>query len=195
MKRLFIYTSTALLSLAVFACNSTSSKKDLAENKVVEQVKKPEPPEIVVPEGFELYKSANLMDGWQLNFLHPERASVEGAGNQLTIRYSGDDNSFYGGLTDGFIVSMTMSNDEALQKKIENSTPEVIGEYEVYSYRAMNSIGSAQVEHYLIQLTEAGDSQPVYADFSMAVKGDSEKEYKVLIKEIFESMSWIKTTV
>ena len=195
MKRLFIYTSTALLSLAVFACNSTSSKKDLAENKVVEQVKKPEPPEIVVPEGFELYKSANLMDGWQLNFLHPERASVEGAGNQLTIRYSGDDNSFYGGLTDGFIVSMTMSNDEALQKKIENSTPEVIGEYEVYSYRAMNSIGSAQVDHYLIQLTEAGDSQPVYADFSMAVKGDSEKEYNALIKEIFESMSWIKTTV
>ena len=195
MKRLFIYTSAALLSLAVFACNSTSSKKDLAENKVVEQVKKPEPPEIVVPEGFELYKSANLMDGWQLNFLHPERASVEGAGNQLTIRYSGDDNSFYGGLTDGFIVSMTMSNDEALQKKIENSTPEVIGEYEVYSYRAMNSIGSAQVDHYLIQLTEAGDSQPVYADFSMAVKGDSEKEYNALIKEIFESMSWIKTTV
>jgi len=195
MKRLFIYTSAALLSLAVFACNSTSSKKDLAENKVVEQVKKPEPPEIVVPEGFELYKSANLMDGWQLNFLHPERASVEGAGNQLTIRYSGDDNSFYGGLTDGFIVSMTMSNDEALQKKIENNTPEVIGEYEVYSYRAMNSIGSAQVDHYLIQLTEAGDSQPVYADFSMAVKGDSEKEYNALIKEIFESMSWIKTTV
>ena len=149
----------------------------------------------LAPEGYDLYKSPNLMNGWKLNFLHPEHASVEGKGNQLTIRYTGEDNSFYGGLTDGFIVSMTMSTDEALKQRIENNTPEKMGDYEVYSYRALNSIGSAQVEHYLIQLTEAGDSQPVYAVFSMAVKGDSEKEYKALIKEIFESMSWTKTKI
>ena len=196
MKRLFIYTSTAILSLALFACNTNTAKNDLARNEVVEQQpQKPEPPEILVPEGYDLYKSPNLMNGWKLNFLHPEHASVEGKGNQLTIRYTGEDNSFYGGLTDGFIVSMTISTDEALEQRIENNTPEKMGDYEVYSYRALNSIGSAQVDHYLIQLTKAGDSQPVYADFSMAIKGDSEKEYKALIEEIFESMSWTKTRV
>ena len=90
---------------------------------------------------------------------------------------------------------MTMSNDEALEQKIENNTPEKMGEYEVYSYRALNSIGSAQVDHYLIQLNASGDSQPVYADFSMAVKGDSDAEYKAMIQEIFESMTWLQETV
>ena len=197
MKRLLIYTGTAIFSLAILACNTQTTKKDLAENKPAEtELTKPQPPaEEVVPEGYEVYKSPSLMKGWKLSFLHPERASVEGSGTQMIIRYTGEDNSFYGGLTDGFIVSMTMSNDEALEQKIENNIPEKMGEYEVYSYRALNSIGSAQVDHYLIQLNASGDSQPVYADFSMAVKGDSDAEYKAMIQEIFESMTWSQETV
>ncbi|MFD2828801.1 hypothetical protein ACFSYG_20145 [Leeuwenhoekiella polynyae] len=194
MKRLVVYTSSVLLTLAITACNTDAKKQDLAETKTEVKLEKPQPPEEIIPEGYELYKSSKLLNDWKVSLLHPDRASVDATGTQLSIKYSGEDNSFYGGLTDGFIMSMTMMNNEDSEKHINNNTPEKMGDYDVYKYQAPNSIGSAQVDHYLVKITPENDSEAVYADFATAVKGKSTSEYETMIKEIFKSMKWYKTS-
>lgn len=193
MKKLILYTGLSL-SLAFFtACGEQTSKNDLAENEQNIEIEKPEAPvEETVPEGYEMYKSPNLNDQWKLSFIHPERASVDAAGNGLTVKYSGEDNSFYGGLTDGFIMNMTWMNAEEAQKHIGSKAPEEAGDYNLYRYKAPNSIGSAQVDHILVEIEEPADteSEGVYVDFATSVRGKTQSEYQAMIDEIVESMKW-----
>lgn len=194
MKRLFLYTSSALLTLAITACNTDAKKQDLAQTKTEVKLEKPQPPEEVIPEGYKLYKSSTLINDWKVSLLHPDRASVDASGSQLSVKYSGEDNSFYGGLTDGFIMNMTMLNNSDSEKHIKNNTPEKIGDYDVYTYQAPNSIGTAQVDHYLIRITPEDETEAVYADFATAIKGKLSSEYETMIEKIFESMTWTKAT-
>ena len=129
-----------------------------------------------------------------MSLLHPDRASVDASGSQLSVKYSGEDNSFYGGLTDGFIMNMTMLNNSDSEKHMKNNTPEKIGDYDVYTYQAPNSIGTAQVDHYLIRITPEDETEAVYADFATAIKGKLSSEYETMIEKIFESMTWTKAT-
>lgn len=191
MRKLILYTGISL-SLAFFtACDQNESQKDLAENKSEIPVEKPEPPaEELIPEGYELYKSPKMNGQWNLSFLHPERASVEAAGNGLTIKYSGEDNSFYGGLTDGFIMNMTWMDTEEATRHLNTKNAEEMGNYTVYRYKAPNSIGSAQVDHILVPIEESTKGEASYVDFATSVRGKSQAEYNAMIVAILESMQW-----
>lgn len=191
MRKLILYTGISL-SLAFFtACDEKESKKDLAENKTETKIEKPEPPvEEIIPEGYEVYKSPKMNEQWNLSFMHPDRASVEAAGNGLTIKYSGEDNSFYGGLTDGFIMNMTWMNAEEANTHIIAKNSEEMGDYTVYRYKAPNSIGSAQVDHILVPIKESPDTETAYVDFATSVRGKSKAAYNDMITDILESMRW-----
>lgn len=192
MKRLFLYTTSAVLGLSIAACNTDVKNTDVAENTQTEvKIEKPEPPALVVPEGYELYKSGTLNKEWKLTMIHPEKASVDVVGNQLMVKYSGENNSFYGGLTDGFNMTVSIVNNEDSQKHIKSSTPELIGNYEMFKYSAPNSLG-LQVEHYLVKITNDEEAEDTYIDVALAVKGDDSKAYKAMIHDILETMEWEK---
>ena len=189
MKRLFLYTTTALLAVSIFACTSSDKKQDLAENTKEVKTEKPEPPAAVVPEGYEIYKSGTLNKEWKLTLVYPEKASVDVIGSQVMIKYSGEDNSFYGGLTDGFNMTMTIVNNEDSQKSIANTTPQVIGNYEMYKFKSANSLG-LQVDHYLVNLNTEDTTSTNFVDIALAVKGDKSADYDAMIVDILENMQW-----
>ncbi|MFI8378799.1 hypothetical protein [Leeuwenhoekiella sp. NPDC079379] len=195
MKRLFLYTTTAILGLSLAACNTDVKKNDVAantENKV--ELEKPVPPAVVIPEGYKLYKSGALNKEWKLSMIYPEKASVDVVGNQVMVKYSGEDNSFYGGLTDGFNMTVSIVNNEDSQKYIQNTTPELIGNYEMFKYKAPNSLGM-QVDHYLVKINTEDETESAYVDVALAVKGKDSKEYNTMILDILETMQWEKAAV